>query len=104
MLLRHDRLDMGVGIVLLVRILLPARVLLELLLGVEGRRRAMVVGVGIDGRLRRRAVHVGVVLLLAARLFVVWDGVARAQVVVVVHGDGDDRGQERRAPAGSAGA
>lgn len=97
MLLRHVRRNMGgVGVVLLVLVLLPARVLLKLLLGVEGLRRAMVEGVGVDGRLRRRAIHVAVVLLLAARLFVVWDGVARAHVVVIAHGDGaTTRGQER---------
>lgn len=91
MRLRHRR-DMGVGVVLLMRILLPARVLLRVLLGIEGHRRAMVVRIGIDRRLRRRRVHVVMVLLLAARLFVVWDRVARAHVVVIVHGDGDDSG------------
>lgn len=89
MLLRHGR-DVGVRVVLLMRILLPARILLRVLLGIEGHRRAMVVCVGIDRRLRRRRVHVVVVLLLAARLFVVWDRVARAHVVVIVHGDGGD--------------
>ena len=91
MLLRHGR-DVSVRVVLLMRILLPARILLRMLLGIEGHRRAMVEGVGIDRRLRWRRVHVVVVLLLAARLFVVWDRVARAHVVVIIHGDGDDSG------------
>lgn len=91
MLLRHWR-DVSVRVVLLMRILLPARVLLRVLLGIEGHRRAMVVCIGIDRRLRRRRVHVIVVLLLTARLFVVWDRVARAHVVVIIHGDGDDSG------------
>jgi hypothetical protein len=91
MLLRHRR-DVGVRVVLLMGILLPARILLRMLLGIEGHRRAMVESVGIDRRLRWRRVHVIVVLLLAARLFVVWDRVARAHVVVIIHGDGDDSG------------
>jgi hypothetical protein len=95
MLLRHVRRNVGVRVVLLMRVLLPARILLELLLRVEGRRRAMVEGVRVDRRLRRRAVHVTVVLLLTARLFVVWDRVARAHVVIIIHGDFDLRGQER---------
>lgn len=68
---------------------LPSRVLLRVLLRVEGRWRAMVEGVRVcvDGRLRRRAIHVAVVLLLAARLLVVGNGrghgvTARAQMVI----------------------
>lgn len=91
MLLRH-RWDVGVRVVLLMRILLPAWVLLRMLLGIEGHRRAMVECIGIDRRLRRRSVHVVMVLLLTARLFMVWNRVARAHVVVIVHGDGDDSG------------
>lgn len=68
-----------------------------LLLRVEGRRRGVVVCVGVDmhGRLHRRAVLVlllGVILLLTARLFMVWNRVARAHWVVV-HGDGGDEGR-----------
>jgi hypothetical protein len=97
MLLGHRR-HVGVRVVLLVRILLPTWVLLGMLLGIEGHRRAMVEGVGIDGRLRRGSVHVLVVLLLAARLFVVWDRVARAHVVIIIHGDGDERRRSRELP------
>lgn len=68
---------------------LPSRVLLRVLLRVEGRWRAMVEGVRVcvNGRLRRRAIHVAVVLLLAARLLVVGNGrghgvTARAQMVI----------------------
>jgi hypothetical protein len=91
MLLRHTRWHMGVRVVWLVGILLPALVLLHVLLRVEGRRRAMVEGVGIDLRLRRWDVHMTVVLLLAARLFVVGDWVARAHMVVVIHGGGGEK-------------
>lgn len=88
MLLRHVRWDVDVGIVLLMR-LLPPRILH--VLGIEGRRRCMVVGIRIDGRLRRRTIHVVMVLLLAARLFVVGNRVARAHVVIIIHGDGGTR-------------
>lgn len=89
MLLRHVRRDISVRIVLLMR-LLPPRILLHVL-GIEGRRRCMMVGIRIDGRLRRRTIHVVVVLLLATRLFVVWNRVARAHVVIIIHGDGGTR-------------
>jgi hypothetical protein len=71
-----------------------------LLLRVEGRRRDVVVGVGIDmhGRLHGRAVLVllVVILLLTARLLMVWDRVARAHWMVV-HGDGGEEGRSWRA-------
>jgi hypothetical protein len=67
-----------------------------LLLRVEGRRRGVVVGVGVDmhGRLHGRTVLVllVVVLLLTARLLMVWDRVARAHWMVV-HGDGGEEGR-----------
>lgn len=74
-----------------VRVLPP---LVLLLLGIEGRWRTMVVcvGVGVHRGLHRRAILIlllAVVLLLAARLFVVWDRVARAHVVII-HGDGGE--------------
>lgn len=68
---------------------LPAGILLRVLLRVEGRRRAMVegVGIGVNGRLRRRAVHVAMILLLAARLLMIGNGrghgvAARDDVVI----------------------
>lgn len=67
-----------------------------LLLRVKRRRRGVMVGVWVDmhGRLHRRTVLVllVVVLLLTARLFMVWNRVARAHWMVV-HGDGGEKGR-----------
>lgn len=89
--LRHRR---HIRIVLLG--ILPARVLMWLLVRIEGLRRARVKSVGVDvnRRLRRRAIHVTVVLLLSARLFVIWDLVARAHMVVI-HGGRRPEEQEQ---------
>lgn len=69
---------------------------MRLLVRIEGLRRARVesVGIDVDGRLRRRAIHVAVVLLLSARLLVIWDLVARAHVVVI-HGGRRPEEQEQ---------
>jgi type IV secretory pathway VirB3-like protein len=85
----------GVWVVLLL-VPLARRILL---LGVERRRRGVVVGIRVDmhGRLHRRAVLVlllVVVLLLTARLLMVWDRVARAHWMVV-HGDSGEEGRSR---------
>lgn len=91
LLLRHRR---HIRIVLLG--ILPARVLMRLLMRIEGLRRARVesVGIDVDRRLRRGPIHVAVVLLLSARLFVIWDLVARAHVVVI-HGGRRPEKQEQ---------
>lgn len=91
LLLRHWR---HIRIVLLG--ILPARVLMRLLMRIEGLRRARVesVGIDMDRRLRRRAIHVAVILLLSARLLVIWDLVARAHVVVI-HGGRRPEEQEQ---------
>jgi len=77
-------------------VLIPARRIL--LLGIEGRRRGVVVCVRVDmhGRLHGRAVLVlllVVVLLLTARLLMVRNRVAARAHWMVVHGDSCEKGR-----------